>query len=144
MISAGMSTGVCRILFYPVYVAAFFNYVNYSVLSMSLPQSLVRICFSDVKQKIWKLVLIANIDLIAVEIELIQPQDDILLSVARRLHQENVSKKLTIEELMLATLRILMKEYQENPQPVTAYFHLLLVCYPLLWICYPCYRLLQP
>lgn len=66
--------------------------------------------------------LIANSSLKAVEIELIQSQHDTLLSVARRLHQENVLKKPTIEELMLATLRILIKEYQENPQSVTAYF----------------------
>ena len=66
--------------------------------------------------------LIANSSLKAVEIELIQSQHDILLSVARRLHEEKVLKKPTIEELMLATLRILIKEYQENPQSVTAYF----------------------
>ena len=53
--------------------------------------------------------------MIAVEIELIESQHDILLSVARRLNQENVLKKPTIEELMLTTLRILIKEYQENP-----------------------------
>ena len=64
----------------------------------------------------------ANSSMIAVEIELIESQHDILLSVARRLNQENVLKKPTIEELMLATLRILIKEYQENPQSVTAYF----------------------
>jgi hypothetical protein len=58
----------------------------------------------------------------AVEIELIQSQHDILLSVARRLHQENVLKKPTIEELMLTTLRILIKEYQDNPQSVITYF----------------------
>jgi hypothetical protein len=57
--------------------------------------------------------------MIAVEIELIESQHDILLSVARRLNQENVLKKPTIEELML---RILIKEYQENPQSVTTYF----------------------
>jgi hypothetical protein len=58
----------------------------------------------------------------AVEIGLIQSQHDTLLSVARRLHQENVLKKPTIEELMLTTLRILIKEYQENPQSVITYF----------------------
>jgi hypothetical protein len=58
----------------------------------------------------------------AVEIELIQSQHDTLLSVARRLHQENVLKKPTIEELMLTTLKILIKEYQENPESVTTYF----------------------
>lgn len=55
--------------------------------------------------------------MIAVEIELIQSLHDILLSVVRRLNQENVLKKPTIEEL-----RILIKEYQENPQSVTTYF----------------------
>ena len=60
--------------------------------------------------------------MIAVGIELIQSQHDILLSVARRLHQENVLKKPTIEELMLTTLRILIKEYQENPRSVSTYF----------------------
>jgi hypothetical protein len=58
----------------------------------------------------------------AVEIELIQSQHDTLLSVAKRLHQENVLKKPTIEELMLTTLRILIKEYQDNPQSVITYF----------------------
>jgi hypothetical protein len=58
----------------------------------------------------------------AVEIEIIQSQHDTLLSVARRLHQENVLKKPTIEELMLTTLRILIKEYQDNPQSVITYF----------------------
>ena len=58
----------------------------------------------------------------AVEIGLIQSQHDTLLSVARRLHQENVLKKPTIEELMLTTLRILIKEYQDNPQSVITYF----------------------
>jgi hypothetical protein len=58
----------------------------------------------------------------AVEIELIQSEHDTLLSVARRLHQENVLKKPTIEELMLTTLKILIKEYQENPESVTTYF----------------------
>jgi hypothetical protein len=58
----------------------------------------------------------------AVETGLIQSQHDTLLSVARRLHQENVLKKPTIEELMLTTLRILIKEYQQNPQSVITYF----------------------
>jgi hypothetical protein len=31
-------------------------------------------------------------------------------------------KEHTIEELMLATLRILIKEYEENPQSVINYF----------------------
>jgi len=59
---------------------------------------------------------------IAVKIELPQSQHDIFLSIATRLKQENVLKEARIEELMLATLRIIIKEYQENPQSVTAYF----------------------
>jgi hypothetical protein len=60
--------------------------------------------------------------LIKVEIKLSQSQHDIFLSIARRLNQENVLKEPTIEELMLATLRILIKEYEENPQSVITYF----------------------
>ncbi len=66
--------------------------------------------------------MIAHSSMKAVEIGLIQSQHDTLLSVARRLHQENVLKKPTIEELMLTTLRILIKEYQDNPQSVITYF----------------------
>ena len=47
--------------------------------------------------------------MIAVKIELPQSQHDIFLSIATRLNQENVLKEATIEELMLATLRILIK-----------------------------------
>jgi hypothetical protein len=60
--------------------------------------------------------------LITVEIKLAQSQHDTFLSIARRLNQENVLKEPTIEELMLATLRILIKEYEENPQSVITYF----------------------
>jgi hypothetical protein len=60
--------------------------------------------------------------LIAVKIELSHSQHAILLSIARRLKQENVLKEPTIEELMLATLKILTKEYRDNPQSVVAYF----------------------
>jgi hypothetical protein len=44
------------------------------------------------------------------------------LSIATRLNQENVLKEATIEELMLATLRILIKEYEESPESVITYF----------------------
>ena len=60
--------------------------------------------------------------MIAVKIELSYSQHAILLSIARRLKQENVLKEPTIEELMLATLKILTKEYRDNPQSVVAYF----------------------
>jgi hypothetical protein len=59
---------------------------------------------------------------IAVKIELPQSQHDIFLSIATRLNQENVLKEATIEELMLATLRILIKEYEESPESVITYF----------------------
>lgn len=60
--------------------------------------------------------------MIAVKIELPQSQHDIFLSIATRLNQENVLKEATIEELMLATLRILIKEYEESPESVITYF----------------------
>lgn len=49
-------------------------------------------------------------------------QYDVALSIATKLYQENVLKKPTIEELMIATSRILINEYQDNPQSVIAYF----------------------
>ena len=61
-------------------------------------------------------------NVIAVKIELPQSQHDIFLSIATRLKQENVLKEARIEELMLATLRILRKEYEENPESVITYF----------------------
>ncbi|MGA7544031.1 MAG: hypothetical protein WBW34_13305 [Nitrososphaeraceae archaeon] len=60
--------------------------------------------------------------MVTVKIELSQSLHDISLSIATRLSQENVLKEHTIEELMLATLRILIKEYKENPQSVINYF----------------------
>ncbi|HEY9399182.1 MAG TPA: hypothetical protein VIP29_04720 [Nitrososphaeraceae archaeon] len=56
------------------------------------------------------------------KIELSQSLHDISLSIATRLYQENVLKEQTVEELMLATLRILIKEYEENPESVVTYF----------------------
>ncbi|MDQ3837844.1 MAG: hypothetical protein M3297_01090 [Thermoproteota archaeon] len=60
--------------------------------------------------------------MIAVKIELSPSQNDILLSVARRLKQENILKEPTIEELTLATLKVLIKEYQDSPNSVATYF----------------------
>ena len=57
-----------------------------------------------------------------IEIELPQSQYDIALSIATRLNQENTLKEPKVEELMIATLRILMDEYKENSQSVVTYF----------------------
>jgi hypothetical protein len=73
-------------------------------------------------KKVYKLQLIVYSNLVTVKIELSQSLHDISLSIATRLGQENVLKEQTIEELMLATLRILIKEYEENPQSVITYF----------------------
>jgi hypothetical protein len=59
---------------------------------------------------------------VTVKIGLSQSLHDISLSIATRLYQENVLKEQTVEELMLATLRILIKEYEENPESVITYF----------------------
>jgi hypothetical protein len=60
--------------------------------------------------------------LVTAKIELSQSLYDISLSIATRLYQENVLKEQTVEELMLTTLRILIKEYKENPESVITYF----------------------
>ena len=73
-------------------------------------------------KKVYKPQLIVYSNLVTVKIELSQSLHDISLSIATRLNQENVLKEHTIEELMLATLRILIKEYEENPQSVINYF----------------------
>jgi hypothetical protein len=59
---------------------------------------------------------------VTVKIGLSQSLHDISLTIATRLYQENVLKEQTVEELMLATLRILIKEYEENPESVITYF----------------------
>jgi hypothetical protein len=59
---------------------------------------------------------------VTVKVGLSQSLHDISLSIATRLYQENVLKEQTVEELMLATLRILIKEYEENPESVITYF----------------------
>jgi hypothetical protein len=60
--------------------------------------------------------------LVTLKIEVSQSQHDTSISIAKRLSQENGLNAPTIEELMLATLRILIKEYEENPQSVITYF----------------------
>ena len=57
-----------------------------------------------------------------IKIELPQSQYDIALSIATRLNQENTLKEPKVEELMIATLRILIDEYKENPRSVVTYF----------------------
>ena len=57
-----------------------------------------------------------------IEIELSQSQYDIALSIATRLNQENTLKEPKVEELMIATLRILMDEYKVDSQSVVTYF----------------------
>jgi hypothetical protein len=59
---------------------------------------------------------------VTVKIGLSQSLHDISLSIATRLYQENVLKEQTVEELMLATLKILIKEYEQNPESVITYF----------------------
>jgi hypothetical protein len=59
---------------------------------------------------------------VTAKIELSQSLHDNSLSIATRLYQENVLKEQTVEELMLTTLRILIKEYEENPDSVVTYF----------------------
>ena len=56
------------------------------------------------------------------KIELSQSVYDISLSIATRLYQKDVLKEQTVEELILTTLRILIKEYEENPESVITYF----------------------
>ena len=58
----------------------------------------------------------------AIKIELPQSQYDIALSIATRLNQENVLKEPKVEELMIATLRILIDEYKENSWSVVTYY----------------------
>jgi hypothetical protein len=59
---------------------------------------------------------------VTAKIELSQSLYDISLSIATRLYQENVLKEQTVEELILTTLRVLIKEYEENPESVITYF----------------------
>jgi hypothetical protein len=57
-----------------------------------------------------------------IKIELPQSQYNIALSIATRLYQENTLKEPKVEELMIATLRILIDEYKENSRSVITYF----------------------
>ena len=60
--------------------------------------------------------------MVTAKIELSQSVYDISLSIATRLYQKDVLKEQTVEELILTTLRILINEYEENPESVITYF----------------------
>jgi hypothetical protein len=60
--------------------------------------------------------------LVTIRIELSQLQYDMALSIAARLNQENTLKEPKVEELMIATLKILINEYKENSRSVGNYF----------------------
>ena len=57
-----------------------------------------------------------------IKIELPQSEYNIALSIAKTLYQENTLKEPKVEELMIATLRILIDEYKENTRSVITYF----------------------
>ena len=78
--------------------------------------------FTTVRKKYTRYQLIAYSNLVTAKIELSQSLYDISLSIATKLYQENILKEQTVEELMLTTLRILIKEYEENPESVITYF----------------------
>jgi hypothetical protein len=59
---------------------------------------------------------------VTIKIELPQSQYDTALSIATRLNQENVLKEPKVEELFIATLSILIKEYKENSRSVVTYY----------------------
>jgi len=59
--------------------------------------------------------------LATIKIELPRSQYEIALSIATRLNQENTLKEPKVEELMIATLRILIDEYKENSRSVVTY-----------------------
>ena len=60
--------------------------------------------------------------MVTAKIELSRSVYDISLSIATRLYQKDVLKEQTVEELILTTLRILINEYEENPESVITYF----------------------
>jgi hypothetical protein len=60
--------------------------------------------------------------LVTIRIELSQSQYDTVLSIATRLYYENTLREPKIEELIIATLRILIKEYKEDSRSVITYF----------------------
>jgi hypothetical protein len=49
-------------------------------------------------------------------------QTQILLSIAKKLHEEGVLKEPSIEALLLNTLKIVIKEYSSDPQSLVMYF----------------------
>ena len=51
-----------------------------------------------------------------IKIEISETQNDILLSIAKRLCEEGVLKEPNIEALLLNTLEIVIKEYSSDPQ----------------------------
>ena len=57
-----------------------------------------------------------------IRIELSQSQYDTILSIAKSLYNESTLKEPKIEELIIATLRILTKEYKEDSRSVITYF----------------------
>jgi hypothetical protein len=57
-----------------------------------------------------------------IKIEISQTQNDILLSIAKRLYEEGALKEPTIEALLLNTLDIVIKEYSSDPQSLVMYF----------------------
>ena len=57
-----------------------------------------------------------------IKIEISQTQNDILLSIAKRLCEECALKEPTIEALLLNTLEIVIKEYSSDPKSLVMYF----------------------
>jgi len=57
-----------------------------------------------------------------IKIEISETQNDILLSIAKRLCKEGVLKEPNIEALLLNTLEIVIKEYSSDPQSLVMYF----------------------
>ena len=60
--------------------------------------------------------------MVTIKIGISQTQNDILLSVAKKLHEEGVLKEPSIEVLLLNTLKIAIKEYSSDPQSLVMYF----------------------
>jgi hypothetical protein len=73
-------------------------------------------------KKIYTSTIVTIDKLVTTKIELPQSQYDIALSIATRLNQENVLKEPKVEELIIATLRILIDEYKENSRSVVTYY----------------------
>jgi len=60
--------------------------------------------------------------MVTIKIGISQTQNDILLSIAKKLHEEGVLKEPSIEALLLNTLKIVIKEYSSDPQSLVMYF----------------------